>query len=211
MEKIKNNTFTIVTGSGRCGTTAIMQFLDKLNMFNLVLGKYSPEMKAGLEHDASALINDMIRKNVQLDSINTQISQVSKTTDIVKSPSFFIFNTYEFWKKNIFPLDIQVILLKRNKNKHVLESINKLELKHHWNYFKTELDIEKHYKRNIQNLKSLNIPYIELEFPKFILDPIYLYKKLKKHPYFLNNKNFNIKVVKNISNFVFDPLKITVK
>ena len=80
-----------------------------------------------------------------------------------------------------------------------------------WGLFKTGDEIEEHYKLNVQTLLNLNIPFIELEFPKFVLDPIYLFNELKQYKPISNQKNFNLDLVIKLSEKVFDKSLITIK
>ena len=219
--KKPGNNFTIITGSGRCGTTALIKFFKETKVFHMVTSNYFPNMRAGLEHDAATQANSLCSKEVikgyekrrhnNLKEGTDLIKKIVRTTEIVKTPTFFFYNSYIYWK-NAFPQeDLQVFLLKRNNSENVLKSAENVNNKEDWGYFKTGKEIEEHYKLNVQTLLNLNIPFIELEFPKFVMDPVYLFNKLKKYKPLSNQKNFNLDLVVKLSKKVFDKSLITVK
>ena len=178
-------------------------------------------MRAGLEHDAAAQANALCSKEIikgfeerrhnNLKEGTDLIKKIVRTTEIVKTPTFFFYNSYRYWRKAVPQEDLQVFLLKRNNSENVLKSAENVNNKEDWGYFKTGKEIEEHYKLNVQTLLNLNIPFIELEFPKFVMDPVYLFNKLKKYKPLSNQKNFNLDFVVKLSKKVFDKSLITVK
>ena len=61
---------------------------------------------------------------------------------------------------------------------NVFNSANLINKSSDWGYFKSTEQIERHYQKNILNLKDNNIKYVEIEFPKFIFDISYFTKKI---------------------------------
>ena len=178
--------FTIITGSGRCGTSALTKFFIKTGKFNLPTSTGEVKgMNAGYECHESSIINALVSEEVifkHLEHNNPhkaieKIKHITSVNDIVKTPTFFFYNTYESWKK-YSNRDIQVILLKRNNSSNVFNSANLTNRSSDWEYFKSSEQIEQHYQKNILNLKDNNIKYVEIEFPKFVFDISYLTKKI---------------------------------
>ena len=217
--KKPSNNFTIITGSGRCGTTAFTSFMKATGFFHMIIGNYLEDMRGGLEIGDIAVANSLCSKDIifpQYDHNNLLegmdlIKKIVEITEISKSPSFFFYNSYEYWKKSAPQEDIQVFLLKRDNQDNVLKSAKKTSNEQDWSYFKNGEEIKKHYKLNVQTLKNLDIPFIELEFPKFITDPVYLFHKLEKYKPLSEQKNFNLNFVKNISSKVFEKSLVTIK
>jgi hypothetical protein len=219
--KKPGNNFTIITGSGRCGTTALMKFMEETKIFHTVVSPFFKKMRAGLEHDAAVQANSLCSKEVikgyekrrhnNLKEGTDLIKKIVRTTEIVKTPTFFFYNSYKYWRKAVPQEDLQVFLLKRDNPENVLKSAVSVNNREDWGLFKTGDEIEEHYKLNVQTLLNLNIPIIELEFPKFVLDPIYLFNKLKQYKPISNQKNFNLDLVIKLSEKVFDKSLITIK
>jgi len=106
----------------------------------------------------------------------------------LKSPSFYQYCSYDFWQEVLFQKHkdsdrkLIVYLLKRNDLENVIKSAHTigeggddgrvLPNKHLWN--KTPKQLENLYQRNITMLKYFRIPYVQIEFPKFVEDPEYL-------------------------------------
>lgn len=219
--KKPGNDFTIITGSGRCGTTALIKFFKETKFFYMVTSNFFPKMRAGLEHDAASQANALCSKEIikgfeekrhnNLKEGTDLIKKIVKTTEIVKTPTFFFYNSYKYWAKSAPNKNMHVILLKRNNSENVIKSAVSVNNREDWGFFKTGDEIEEHYKLNVQTLLNLNIPFIELEFPKFVLDPIYLFNKLKQYKPLSKAKNFNLDLVIKLSEKVFDKSLITVK
>ena len=214
-----DNNFTIITGSGRCGTSAFISFMRETEFFHMVMGSFTPAMRGGYELPKVSVANSLCSKNIifphlrhnNLPESTSLIKEIVETTEIVKDPTFFFYNSYEHWKKSVPQKDIQVFLLKRDNQENVLKSAKKTVSEKDWSYFKNGEEIEKHYKLNVQTLLNLNIPFIELEFPKFVMDPVYLFNKLKKYKPFSKQKNFNLDFVKNLSSKAFIKSLVTIK
>ena len=180
-----NNKFTIITGSGRCGTSALTKFFIETGKFKLPTSSGEIKgMNAGYECHESSVINalvseEIIFKHLEHNKPHSAIEKIKRITsvnDIVKTPTFFFYNTYESWKR-YSNRDIQVILLKRNNFSNVFNSANLIN-RPSWGYFKSNDHLDRHYQKNILNLKDNNINYVEIEFPKFIFDISYLTKKI---------------------------------
>lgn len=178
--------FTIITGTGRCGTSALTKFFIETGKFKLPTNSGEIKgMRAGYECHESSIINalvseEVIFKHLEHNNPHSAIEKIKRITsvnDIVKTPTFFFYNTYESWKR-YSNKDIQVILLKRNDFSNVFNSANLINKSSDWGYFKSTEQIERHYQKNILNLKDNNIKYVEIEFPKFIFDISYFTKKI---------------------------------
>tara|TARA_R110000803_G_scaffold69482_1_gene131894 strand:- start:242 stop:877 length:636 start_codon:yes stop_codon:yes gene_type:complete len=210
------STFTIITGSGRCGTSALSKFFIESRKVDMHFTNEIPDIRAGYENldsiKANSLISDIIIPTFSFyesNNINKGIDLIKKVTrdnHVVKTPSFFFYNTYDVWKKYNTKDELLVILLKRDKLENVFKSAAKISWSKEWEYFKDVQHLENHYLENIKNLENNNIRYIELEFPKFILDPEYLYSKLLTSDF-----NFTKEMVLELSNKVFQESQITIK
>ena len=198
-------TFTIITGSGRCGTSALTKFFINSSRFLIQCSTESPTMRAGYENVFSTSANINISKN-NIRSAKNTIKRVTQTNDIVKTPTFFFYNTFKFWKENNTKNHLQVFLLKRDNLENVFTSASKTSRPRDWDYFQDALHLQNHYLKNINTLNSNNIKYIELEFPKFTLNSEYLYTKLLE-----SNFSFTKQEVIDLSKQTFDPSKITIK
>lgn len=207
------STFTIITGSGRCGTSALTKFFQNWGELNVhATFNEVKDMKAGFESHEASVSNAYLSKNVHYPHLihnkpNKGISLIkdlTNTYDLVKTPSFFIYNTYEYWKKHNSKCNIQVILLKRTHPTEVYLSAKNTPRPMDWEIFKNVDTLEKQYNINRKSLTDLNIPYIEIEYPLFIKDLKYLYANL-------NQLDFNIpfKKIKQISKKSFNNQLIT--
>ena len=86
--------FTIITGPGRCGTSALTQFFINSNLYRVdAVGGLDPTMKAGLESRDSILINSLIYTSNLMEFVKDhayyEILNLYNKSDIVKSPLFF--------------------------------------------------------------------------------------------------------------------------
>lgn len=208
--------FTIITGSGRCGTSALTKFFVESQRVNMIYGDYLPDFRAGYENGDSIQANAFLTPSaasafsyLEHNNINEGINlikEVTKHNNLVKTPSFFFYNTYNFWKKHNTKDELLVLLLKRDKPENVLKSASSINQSKEWDFFSSPEEIKNHYLKNIKNLKDNNIKYIELEFPRFTTDPEYLYSKLSTSHF-----NFTREVILELSNKVFQDSQITIK
>ena len=203
--------FTIITGAGRCGTSAIVKFLDNTKKYRIDKTRYDEKIRAGLESHKSNIVNFAINSSLILpsavNSVRGSVEYLYNSFDIVKTPTFFYFNTYHVWNK-LLKNKIQVILLKRNPTSDIFKSVKKItEHSDDWSYYDTEEKIEKLYSENIYNLEKNNIPYITLDFPKFTNNYEYLFYKMKKLEWGL--WDFTKEEIKDLSEKTFDNSKVS--
>ena len=176
--------FTIITGPGRCGTSALTEFFINSNLYRVdyISGK-DPSMKAGLESSESTLINSVIYTSNLIQSlkynITDNITDLYNRADIVKSHTFFYTNSYAYWQEVLQPYGgIQVILLTRNNLDDIFTSAKNIKSPD-WDKYTPTL-LQNQWNLNIQILENNNIPFVTMEYPKFSKDPNYLFKNLKK-------------------------------
>ena len=176
--------FTIITGPGRCGTSALTEFFINSNLYRVdYIGGKDPLMKAGLESSESILINSVIYTSNLIQSLKYNITDniidLYDRADIVKTPLFFYTNSYAFWQEILQPYGgIQVILLTRNNLDDIFTSAKNVGTPD-WDKYTPTL-LQNQWNLNIQTLENNNIPFITMEYPKFSKDPNYLFKNLKK-------------------------------
>lgn len=177
--------FTIITGPGRCGTSALTEFFIGTKSFRVDSSGYNKKARAGYESDYANLINAYANAGKVIPSYleRRDLLRLNHHTyhnfDIVKSPSFFYFQTYDYWKHemNKRTHEIQVLLLYR-PFEEVLESSSRVNIKKDWSQQTVET-LKKKWDENIFMLDKLEISYTILEFPKFTTDITYLYNKLQ--------------------------------
>lgn len=191
-------TFTIITGPGRCGSSALTQFFINSNKYRVDSTGFNPQMRAGYESEHSILANSLLYSSRKIPATRVlgihKIFYLYNTSDIVKSPTFFYLNTYHEWQKTLKNYKgIQVILLKRDANK-VIESANKIK-SNDWNNI-DPTQIDNLWEENITTLDNLSIPYITLEYPKFTKDSNYLYNNLLQLD--LGNWKFSLEDIENL-------------
>tara|TARA_R110002153_G_scaffold236763_2_gene390900 strand:- start:954 stop:1583 length:630 start_codon:yes stop_codon:yes gene_type:complete len=205
------NTFTIITGSGRCGTSAMMQFFIASQKYQIKDTVYFPNMRAGYENHIYAEANALISSEVMFphlihNNLEEGIKHIKYATHnniIGKSPAFFFYNKYEIWKEHCSKDNIQVILLKRSNPDHVIESAKLTGASKDWATFTDGNQIEEHYLKNISNLERNGINYVVIEFPRFIKDLNYLYSLLSKL-----NIDLTLEEVISAGLKTFDPKKL---
>ena len=175
--------FTIITGPGRCGSSALTQFFINSKKYRVDDSTgFNPSMRAGHESYFTILANSILYSSKQTLAIKDlgigKIHHLYDTSDIVKSPTFFYLNTYSGWQDALSNGGgIQVILLKRDSNE-IFNSVRKIKSKD-WDTL-TEDKLNQLWEENVNTLKKHSIPYIILEYPKFTKDSNYLYDNLKK-------------------------------
>ena len=176
--------FTIITGPGRCGSSALTQFFINSKQYRIdsVLG-FNPLMKAGYESHYAILANSLLYSSKHIQSLKTlatpKISDLYHSSDIVKTPTFFYLNTYNEWQEVLQPYGgIQVILLTRNNLDDIFTSAKNIKSPD-WDKYTPTL-LQNQWNLNIQILENNNIPFVTMEYPKFSKDPNYLFKNLKK-------------------------------
>jgi len=176
--------FTIITGPGRCGTSALTQFFINSNLYRVdAVGGLDPTMKAGLESRDSILINSLIYTSNLMEFVKDhayyEILNLYNKSDIVKSPLFFYTNSYTYWQEVLKPYGgIQVILLTRDNLDDIFTSAKNIKSPD-WDKYTPTL-LQNQWNLNIQILENNNIPFVTMEYPKFSKDPNYLFKNLKK-------------------------------
>ena len=125
--------FTIITGPGRCGTSALTQFFINSNLYRVdAVGGLDPTMKAGLESRDSILINSLIYTSNLMEFVKDhayyEILNLYNKSDIVKSPLFFYTNSYTYWQEVLKPYGgIQVILLTRDNLDDIFTSAKNIK------------------------------------------------------------------------------------
>lgn len=191
-------TFTIITGPGRCGSSALTQFFINSNKYRIDSTGFNPKMRAGYESEHSILANSLLYSSRKIPATRVlaihKIFYLYNTSDIAKSPTFFYLNTYHEWQKTLKNYKgIQVILLKRDANK-VIESAKKIKSNDWDNIDPTQID--NLWEENITTLDNLSIPYITLEYPKFTKDSNYLYNNLLQLD--LGNWKFSLEDIENL-------------
>lgn len=178
--------FTIITGPGRCGTSALTKFFIETKAFRVDSSGYNKEARAGYESENAAIINAYAYAGKVIPSYSTSRGDILRLNqyvfdnfDIVKSPSFFYFQTYDHWKHimDVRGHEIQVLLLYR-PFEEVLKSSIKINKREDWANQTVETLREK-WDENISMLDKLGISYTILEFPKFTTDITYLYNELQ--------------------------------
>jgi len=175
--------FTIITGPGRCGTSALTEFFINSNLYRVDYTDKNLSMKAGLESPDSILINSVIYTSNLIQTLKNsttgRIIDLYNKADIVKTPLFFYTNSYAYWQKVLQPYGgIQVILLTRNNLDDIFTSAKNIK-SHDWDKY-TPTSLQNQWNLNIQTLENNNIPFITMKYPKFSKDPNYLFKSLKK-------------------------------
>lgn len=176
--------FTIITGPGRCGTSALTQFFINSNLYRVDSPfNLDPSLKAGFESPDSILINSVIYASNLINSTKghaiSRIINLYNKADIVKTPLFFYTNSYAYWQEILQPYGgIQVILLTRNNLDDILTSAKNIGIQD-WDKYTPTL-LQDQWDLNIQTLENNNIPFITMEYPKFSKNPNYLFKNLKK-------------------------------
>lgn len=176
--------FTIITGAGRCGTSALTQFFINSNLYRVdAVGGLDPIMKAGLESRDSILINSLIYTSNLMEFVKDhayhEIQNLYNRFDLVKSPLFFYTNSYAYWQEVLKPYGgIQVILLTRDNLEDIFISAKNIGRKD-WDSF-NPTSLQTQWDLNIQTLENNDIPFITMEYPQFSKDPNYLFKNLKK-------------------------------
>ena len=175
--------FTIITGPGRCGSSALTQFFINSKKYRVDDSSgFSPSMRAGHESYYSIIANSLLYSSKQTKATKSlgtgKIFHLYNTSDIVKSPTFFYLDTYPEWHDTLsYDGGIQVILLKRDPSE-IFNSVKKIKSKD-WDNL-TEDKLNQLWEENVNTLKKHSIPYIILEYPKFTKDSNYLYDNLKK-------------------------------
>lgn len=192
-------TFTIITGPGRCGTSALTEFFINSNLYRVDYIDKNLSMKAGLESPDSILINSVIYTSNLIQSIKGgvigRIIDLYNRADIVKTPLFFYTNSYAYWQKILQPYGgIQVILLTRNNLDDIFTSAKNIKSPD-WNNYTPTL-LQNQWNLNIQTLENNNIPFITMEYPKFSKDPNYLYNNLLQLD--LGNWKFSLEDIENL-------------
>lgn len=192
-------TFTIITGPGRCGTSALTEFFINSNLYRVDYIDKNLSMKAGLESPDSILINSVIYTSNLIQSIKGgvigRIIDLYNRADIVKTPLFFYTNSYAYWQKILQPYGgIQVILLTRNNLDDIFTSAKNIKSPD-WDSYTPTL-LQNQWNLNIQTLENNNIPFITMEYPKFSKDPNYLYNNLLQLD--LGNWKFSLEDIENL-------------
>lgn len=176
--------FTIITGPGRCGTSALTQFFINSNLYRVdATGGIDSTMKAGLESRDSILINSLIYTSNLMEFVKDhayhEIKSLFYKFDLVKSPLFFYTNSYTYWQEVLKPYGgVQVILLTRDNLDDIFTSAKNIG-RQDWSNF-TLTSLQSQWDLNVQTLESNNIPFITMEYPQFSKDPNYLFNNLKK-------------------------------
>jgi len=194
----KINTFTIITGSGRCGTSALVQFFSFLNRHKIDMGDYFGDMRAGLESVFSIQANKYV--DTAPKKAEALIGFITKRYDIVKTPTFFISNSYHVWKEYNQKKDLKVLLLRRDNLEDVFSSAQHTPHPEDWDILGDIKNVKDQYNKNIQNLEKNNILHEVIEFPRFTKDPEYLFEKLSKLGFELS-----LGKVEFVSKQVFNP------
>jgi hypothetical protein len=175
--------FTIITGPGRCGTSALTQLFINSNLYRVDAAGIDPNMKAGLESRSSILINSLIYTSNLMEFVKDhayhEIKNLFYKFDLVKSPLFFYTNSYTYWQEVLKPYGgIQVILLTRDNLDDIFTSAKNIGRQDWSNHTPTSLSLQ--WNLNVQTLENNNIPFITMEYPQFSKDPNYLFNNLKK-------------------------------
>lgn len=195
--------FTIITGPGRCGSSALTQFFINSKKYRVDSTGFNPSMRAGHESYYSIVANSLLYSSKQTlatkDLGINKIFHLYGTSDIVKSPTFFYLNTYPEWQNTLsYNGGIQVILLKRDPNE-IFNSVKKIKSKD-WDTL-TEDKLNQLWKENVNTLKKHSIPYIIMDYPKFSKDPKYLYNNFKKLD--LGNWEYTPEEITDLMNITF--------
>jgi hypothetical protein len=190
--------FTIITGSGRCGSSALTQFFLNSGKYRIDSTGYDPKMRAGFESYNSIVANSLLYSSKEIYATRLlgikKLFQIFNNYDIVKSPTFFYLNTYQEWHQALRnDGGIQVILLRRDPSE-VLNSVQKIKSKD-WDNV-DEVKINQLWEENIFTLDDLSIPYIILDYPQFTKNPDYLYNNLSKLD--LGNWKYDLQDITNL-------------
>lgn len=187
----KDEGMIFITGPGRTGTSVITEFLENLLKLRTQKTEYSKNIRAGNESPLfikticmfgkkslnSPYTDTMLHNNIDLGVVH--LKKMEYDFDLVKSPLLYYYNNYEYFKTNL-KRNFTVILTKRNDSKNISKSSNKINaIDDVWK--NTPLFFDSQNKINKNKLECLEIDYLELEFPKFVLDPEYLKNELKKY------------------------------
>jgi hypothetical protein len=210
-----SKTFTIITGPGRCGTSALTKFFINSSKFKIDGNPNEiPSMRAG--HESSLAIEANCYLSTQPNTFGFQPNQPQKGVDIlkkienqfdlVKTPTFFYQNTYHIWK--LFSRrPIQVILLKRTPLESVLKSSEIIGKRNSdWGMVKDVNHLQSMLDNSINNLERHSIPYTILDFPYFISNPQYLHNGLISLDF-----DFTLKEIELLSKQTFDLNKVNIK
>lgn len=207
--------FTIITGPGRTGTSALTKFFIESKKFKIDSSDYIPEMSAGYESNNSAIANFCYNTGKIFESAISQgdnfANRIVSHYNLIKSPTFFFIpDSYQQWERMAKVHNgIQVILTKRDNPENIIKSAERIKLRHtDWKYLTNVDKINEMWEENIQVLESLKIPYTTLDFPTFVGDANYLNERLKTLDFYQNN--FTIEEVVNLSNKTFDLGKINI-
>lgn len=192
--------FTVITGPGRCGSSALTQFFLNSKMFRVDQGGgFNPKMRAGYESYDAILANSLIHSSKDITTTLSlgldRICHLYGIADIIKTPTFFYLDVYKEWKHCLRGTEgMQVILLKRDFNE-VFDSVKRISSNDWDNIDEDKLSYL--WDKNINTLDKLEIPYIIMDYPKFSKDPKYLYNNLKKLD--LGSWDYNLQEISDLS------------
>ena len=203
----------IITGTGRTGTSALVELFTALNFNTGFYFDENGQMKPEDRFRDHTLYNSRARAGWELlfppSSSKEQISSLPK---VLKSP-FACYELDELIMKD--KIDIEYLIVPVRDLKKAAQSRTQVGKDHggQWLY-EGELDLNKQYFALCYALATLqctivkhSLPTIWLWFPKFIEDASYCFKELQP---ILNNDLGEEKFVK-VHSTIFDPNKITIK
>ncbi len=162
----------LVTGVGRCGTSALMQYFINIG---LRTGKMSWHKRydAGNENPEVLNINNKFRKRFMngLPMKNAKLYEMAKQVDydVVKDPQFLTFpSLINHWAEARD--DIRIIYCTR-KPEHIVESLRRIpEMTSP--VYRSHADLIVQKQNNfLARLDKLELPYTTIEFPHFMHFP----------------------------------------
>lgn len=160
----------IVTGTGRSGTSLMVQLLSQLYTIDLQ-ADFNDKMDAGLEHPSIVKFNDLWSEGKVEEAVGWFISSIPyyRYIGLFKDPKFLYNNNLHYIKRH-FP-ELKVIWMYR-KPSSVLESANKLIEKglgegQFWTRQSEDL-LYLHNEYFEYYLKEKQIPFIKYTYPDLL-------------------------------------------
>lgn len=185
----------IITGTGRSGTSLMVQLLSQLYDINLKTTSFNNKMNAGYEHSNIVRFNTLWSEGKVEEAVGWFVSSLSfyKSVGLFKDPRFFYNHNLHYVKKH-FP-NLKVIWMYREPSL-VLESANKLikngqnEGQFWANQNKENLKLQNNYFEFY--LEKNQIPYVKFKYPDLINNKQVVFHTLNNFINKVNQDKFNL-------------------
>lgn len=184
----------IVTGTGRSGTSLVVQLLSQLYNIDLK-SSFNDKMDAGLEHPSIVRFNDLWSEGKVEEAVGWFISSIPfyKSIKLFKDPRFFYNHNLHYIKKH-FP-KLKVIWMYRDPSQ-VISSGKKLitngqsEGQFWVDQNKENLELQNNYFKFY--LEKNQIPYIKLKYPDLLTNKDFVYSSLTDFTPEFDSDKFNL-------------------